>query len=77
MVTTMQFRPVFLPLGILAVGTGYYLYFREKQRCRVRGCRMAASRFNLILLGLATVMLAIELVFILFPDLLWALVMER
>ena len=76
MTTTMQFRPLFLPLGILAVATGYYLYFREKQRCRALGCRMAGSRLNLALLGVATVMLAIEIAFVLFPDVLWSLVME-
>ncbi|MGH7909429.1 MAG: hypothetical protein ACRENW_06225 [Thermodesulfobacteriota bacterium] len=76
MMTTMQYRPLLLPLGILAVAAGYYLYFREKQRCKALGCRMAGSRLNLALLGVATVMLAIEIAFVLFPDVLWSLVME-
>ncbi len=76
MVTTMRFRPLFLPLGILGVGLGYYLYFRERRRCNALGCRMAGSRLNLALLVLATVMLGIELVFVLFPDVLWSLMME-
>lgn len=76
MVMTMQFRPLFLPLGTLAVGTGYYLYFREKQLCKALGCRMAGSRINLILLAVATVILTIELIFVAFPDALWSLLME-
>jgi len=76
MMTTMQFRPVFLPLGILAVGLGYYLYFREQRRCNALGCQMVGSKLNLVLLIVASLMLAIELVFVLFPDTLWSLVME-
>jgi len=76
MMTTMQFRPLFLPLGILGVGLGYYLYFRERHRCNALGCQMARSRLNLVLLGVATVMLVIEVAFVLFPDILWALMME-
>ncbi|MFQ5658519.1 MAG: hypothetical protein ACE5G5_13335 [Candidatus Methylomirabilales bacterium] len=75
MATTMQFRPLFLPLGTLAVGTGYYLYFREKSRCKALGCRMAGSRLNLTLLIAASLMLVIELVFVLFPQTLWSLMM--
>lgn len=75
MATTMQYRPLFLPLGTLAVATGYYLYFREKRRCDALGCRMAGSRLNLVLLSIATFMLAIELAFVLFPNALWSLVM--
>lgn len=76
MVTTMQYRPLFLPLGILAVGFGYSLYFREKRRCDALGCRMAGSRLNFALLAAATVMLAVELAFVLFPDTLWSLMMR-
>lgn len=76
MATTMRLRPLFLPVGILAVGTGYYLYFRERRRCDALGCRMAGSRFNLALLSIATVMLAIELAFVIFPNALWSLMMR-
>lgn len=75
MATTMQYRPLFLPLGILGVGLGYFLYFREKRRCETLGCRMAGSRLNLGLLAIATVMLTIELAFVLFPTALWSLMM--
>ena len=76
MATTMRFRPLFLPLGTLAVATGYYLYFRERRRCEALGCRMAGSRLNLVLLSIATLMLTIELVFVLFPNVLWSLMMR-
>ncbi|MFQ5658216.1 MAG: hypothetical protein ACE5G5_11790 [Candidatus Methylomirabilales bacterium] len=75
MATTMQYRPFFLPLGILGVGLGYYLYFREKRRCKTNGCQMAGSRLNVALLIVASLMLAIEVVFVVFPDALWSLMM--
>ena len=77
MATTMQYRPLFLPLGILGVGLGYYLYFREKRRCETLGCRMAGSRLNLTLLIAASLMLAMEVVFVVFPEALWSLTMGR
>jgi hypothetical protein len=76
MMVTIRYRPLLLPLGILGVGLGYYLYFRERRRCQALACRMVGARFNLVLLIAASVMLAIEMVFVLFPDTLWSLVME-
>ncbi len=75
MATTMQYQPLFLPLGILGVGLGYYLYFREKRRCETLGCRMAGSRLNLTLLIVASLMLAVEVGFVMFPEALWSLMM--
>lgn len=76
MVTTMQYRFVLLPLGILGVGAGYYLYFREKRHCQALGCHMVGSKFNLVLLIVASLMLAIEVVFVVFPEALWSLMVE-
>lgn len=73
MATTMQYRPLFLPLGILGVGTGYYLYFWEERRCAALACRMLGARTNLVLLIVASLMLAIEVVFTLFPQRVWSL----
>jgi len=73
MATTMQYRVVLLPLGLLAVGTGYYLYFREKRRCAALACRMAGARINITLLVVASLILAIEVVFALFPQTVWSL----
>src|SRR6266576_1893181 len=38
MMVTMQYRAIFLPVGVLGVGLGYYFYFREKRRCRSVAC---------------------------------------
>lgn len=77
MMTTMRYRPLFLPLGILGVGLGYYLYFRERRRCEALACQMVRARLNLALLIVATLMLTIELTFVFFPETLWSLVMGR
>lgn len=76
MMTTMQYRFVLLPLGVLVVAAGYYLYFREKRRCQAWGCPMIGSRVNLTLLIIASLMLAIDVVFVVFPDALWSLMKE-
>lgn len=76
MVTTMQFQPVLLPIGLLAVGVGYFLYFREKRRCQALGCQMVGSRFNLALLIIASLMLAIDVALVVFPEALWSLMAE-
>ena len=70
MMVTMQYRAILLPLGVLAVGGGYYFYFKEKRRCATLGCALAGKKFNLILLGLATIMLIGELALVIFPELL-------
>lgn len=75
MATTMQFRSLFLPLGILGVGLGYFLYFREKRRCDALGCSMAGFRLNVTLLIAASLMLVIEVLFVVFPEALWSLMM--
>jgi hypothetical protein len=75
MATTMQFQPVLLPIGLLGVGVGYFLYFREKRRCQALGCQMVGSRFNLALLIIASLMLAIDVLFVVFPEALWSLMM--
>jgi len=39
------------------------------------GCRMAGSRLNLTLLIAASLMLVIEVLFVVFPEALWSLMM--
>jgi hypothetical protein len=73
MAATMRYRAVLLPLGLVAVGVGSYLYFREKRRCVSLACQMVGARTNLALLIVASVMLAIEVVFALFPQTVWSL----
>ncbi len=69
MMTTMQYRWLFLPIGIAGVSLGYFLYFREKRRCARLACQMSGGRVNLILLMIATVLLIFELALTLAPNL--------
>lgn len=76
MMVTMQYRYIFLPVGVVGVALGYYLYFREKQRCTSIGCAFVGRKFNLTLLGLATVMLVAELLLVIYPALLSELLQQ-
>jgi hypothetical protein len=68
MMVTMQYRAIFLPIGVIGVGLGYYLHFREKRRCTSLGCAFAGGKINLVLLFFATVILAEALVLDIFPQ---------
>jgi Cu/Ag efflux protein CusF len=68
MATTMRYQYLLLPLGILAVTAGYLLYVRERRRCQRLVCTMAGSRFNLLALGFATVVLLGEVALVVFPE---------
>jgi len=67
MAFTMRYQVILLPLGILGVAAGYVLYLRERRRCRALVCTMAGSRLNLLVLGVATVVLLGELALVAFP----------
>lgn len=69
MMVTMQYRNIFLPVGVIGVGIGYYLYFREKRRCSSIACSFVGRKTNLALLVLATVMVAGALLLDFFPGL--------
>jgi len=69
MMVTMQYRAIFLPIGVIGVALGYYLYFREKRRCTSLGCTLAGGKINLALLFFATVIVAGALVLDIFPQL--------
>ena len=70
MMVTMQYRWVLMPIGVIGVSLGYYLYFREKSRCASLSCAFVGRKLNLSLLVSATLMLGVELAFVLFPALL-------
>lgn len=77
MATTMQYTTIFVPIGAISVGAGFYLHLRERRRCAREGCSMAGSRLNLILLSVSALVVALALFFTLFPAfssdlLLWA-----
>ena len=69
MMVTMQYRTIFLPVGVIGVALGYYLYVREKRRCTSLSCAFAGGNINLVLLLFATVIVAGAVVLDIFPQL--------
>ena len=69
MMVTMQYRAIFLPIGVIGVAMGYYLYFRERRRCDSIGCAFVGGRINLAFLLFATVTVVAALVLDFFPEL--------
>jgi len=57
MMTTMRWRPGLFPLGVVGLGLSYYLYFRERRRCRTQACAMVGKTFNAVTLALATLIM--------------------
>jgi len=58
MATTMEYRWILIPAGVVGVGSGLALYLRERRRCQTLGCRVAGSRTTLALLALAGLVVA-------------------
>ena len=58
MMTTMQFRPILYPIGLLGLGVSYYLFFRRKRACDLQACRMQGKGLNILLLVLSTLLMA-------------------
>ncbi len=69
MIVTMQYRYIFLPIGVIGVGLGYYLYFQEKRRCTTSACTFAGKKTNLALLIFSTLVVATAVVLDIFPEL--------
>jgi hypothetical protein len=57
MMTTMTFRPILFPLGLIGLATSYYVYVRERRRCRTLACAMIGQTFNRVTLVLATLIM--------------------
>src|SRR3989454_6088332 len=68
MATTMQYRWLLIPAGIIGIVTGFVLYLRERRRCDALACRMAGSRITLALLVLASLVVATTIVLDRFPE---------
>ncbi|SRR5216684_590684 len=68
MATTMQYRWLLVPAGIIGIVTGFVLYLRERRRCDALACRMAGSRITLALLILASLVVATTIVLDRFPE---------
>jgi hypothetical protein len=68
MATTMHYRWLLLPAGIVGIFGGVALYLRERRRCDALACRMAGSRITLALLILASLVVATTIVLDRFPE---------
>src|SRR2546422_2782441 len=69
MATTMQYRWLLVPAGIIGIVTGFVLYVRERRRCDALACRMVGSRITLALLVLASLVVGTSIVLDRFPEL--------
>src|SRR5215468_8441076 len=68
MATTMQYRWLLVPAGIIGIVVGFVLYVRERRRCDALACRMAGSRITLALLIVASVVVTTAIVLDRFPE---------
>ena len=68
MATTMQYRWLLIPAGIIGIVTGFALYVRERRRCDALACRMAGSRITLALLIVASLVVTTSIVLDRFPE---------
>jgi hypothetical protein len=68
MATTMAYRWLFIPLGVLGVALGFVLYGRERRRCHAVGCRVAGARLTVALLIAASLVVATTIVLDQFPE---------
>ncbi len=67
MVVTMRYSNLLVPVGVSGLGLGYLLYFREKRRCDKAVCRMAGKNLNLGFLVFGTSVVALAVLFKVFP----------
>lgn len=68
MATTMAYRWLLIPMGVLGVGLGFALYVRERRRCDALTCRLAGGRVTLVLLIAASLVVAAAIVLDQFPE---------
>ena len=69
MATTMSYRWLLIPAGVLGTAGGFGLYARERRRCDALGCRLAGARLTLTLLIIASAVVAASIVLDRFPEL--------
>src|SRR5581483_3599986 len=69
MATTMQYRWLLIPAGIIGIVTGFALYIRERRRCDALSCKMAGSRVTLALLIVASLVVTTSIMLDRFPEL--------
>ena len=59
-----------MPLATTGVLFSYWLYFREKKKCRTTGCKMAGSSFTKIMLTISTLVVSGFFVWSVYPYIL-------
>ena len=67
MMTMMRYEWLTLPLGVGGLAVAYALHCRERRRCDTAGCRLVGERATTLMLGGATVVVAVALLLKLFP----------
>ena len=70
MMTTMKYSNIFIPTGVIGVGLGYFLYFRQKKKSAACGCPMPSKKLNLTILIFATILVVLSVVFNVFPEII-------
>ena len=60
----------FMPLAIAGLGSSYYMYFRENQKCRGADCKMVGQRMTQTMLTISTITVFGFLVWSAFPTIL-------
>ena len=76
MMTTMRYRAIFIPAGIIGVSLGWDLYLRERRRCTTMACQMAGGPLNLGLLLLASLIVVAAITLDRFPNMTADLLMR-
>lgn len=76
MMTTMRYRAIFIPAGIIGVSLGWVLYLRERRRCNSLSCRLVGGRLNLVVLLLASLIVVAAVTLDRFPDMTADLLMR-
>lgn len=56
-----------MPLAATGVAFSYWLYFREKKKCKTTGCKMAGSSFTKIMLTISTLVVTCFFVWSVYP----------
>ena len=68
MMTTMRYRTIFIPAGVIGVGLGWLLHIQERRGCNALGCRVAGGTLNLSLLLVASLVVAAAVALDQFPS---------
>lgn len=68
MMSMMRYESLTLPLGAVGLAVAWVLYLRESRRCATQACRFVGRRVNQMMLGVATIVVALALLLRLFPS---------